>query len=506
MNRRQFIKTSTAAALGANIIGCSKHTEKPNLLFIWTDEQRADTMKVYGNKNIHAPNLNKLASESLVFRNAYVSQPVCTPSRSTVMTGLWPHNNGCTENNLPLSMEIPVLSEMVDDPEYRSAYMGKWHLGDEIFNQHGFDEWISIEDNYRKYYRKGRNRNQLSDYGQFLQQLGYEPDNNDGRYSRSFASGLPLEHCKPKFLESRAIDFLQRNQNNPFMLYINFLEPHPPFFGPMDNHHSLREVQFPVNFDDPLEEDEPLWYRIRREILRQEGSKDLDLRVKSVWHNLIQKYWGLVTQVDLSVGAILGTLENLGLADNTIVVFTSDHGDMMGSHRLLHKTVMYQESVQVPWLMRVPQMGRRQNIVSDHVSHIDLVPTLLDFMNKGQNENLPGTSLRPVILENEKDRDAFIEWNPQLHRYKPEKKSYLPGVSVKETNMVKHAYRRAVITQEGFKLVLADQDGNQLYDLNKDPFETTNLVHESQYRDLILRHTKKITDWQQRTNDDCKIV
>ena len=156
VSRREFIKRSTAAALGFNLIGCKSNKEKPNLLFLWTDQQRADTMGVYGNSKIQVPNLNKLARESAVFQNAYVSQPVCTPSRSTVMTGLWPHQNGCTENNVALRAEIPCLSEMVEDPDYTKAYYGKWHLGDEVFAQHGFDEWVSIEDGYAAHYGPAR--------------------------------------------------------------------------------------------------------------------------------------------------------------------------------------------------------------------------------------------------------------------------------------------------------------------------------------------------------------
>jgi len=150
-SRRHFIKTSALAALGFNLIGCSRSARKPNLLFLWTDEQRADTMAVYGNSKIHAPNLNKLASESVVFEHAYITQPVCTPSRSTVMTGLWPHTNGCTENNISLPANIPCFPEILNDPDYRTGYFGKWHLGDEVFAQHGFEEWISIEDIYWEY-------------------------------------------------------------------------------------------------------------------------------------------------------------------------------------------------------------------------------------------------------------------------------------------------------------------------------------------------------------------
>ena len=379
--RRGFLKHTAAFAIGANIAS-ARTRDKPNLLFLWTDEQRADTMSVYGNSRIQAPNLNKLASECAVFENAYVSQPVCTPSRSTVLTGLWPHTNTCTQNNIPLPQSIPCLPELLNDPDYRCGYMGKWHLGDEIFAQHGFDEWVSIEDGYRKYYREGRDQDQKSDYWRFLNELGYKPDTDSGHYSRGFAARRPIEHCKPKFLEQNACDFLRRHRKEPFVLHINFLEPHMPFYGPLDDVHDPNEVTLPKNYSDPLEENEPLRYRLLRERYRQQGYGGHDLKTEAGWRRLTANYWGLVTQVDRSVGAILETLETLGLADNTIVVYTSDHGDMMGSHNLLAKTVMYEESVRVPWLIRYPKKMRSQRIYKHPVSHIDMVPTLLDLMGK----------------------------------------------------------------------------------------------------------------------------
>jgi len=142
--RRRFL-TASAAALGATAMAAPEKRRKPNLLVLWTDEQRADTLAVYGNRRIHTPHLNRLATQSFVFRDAYVSQPVCTPSRATVMTGLYPHQCGCTANNIPLRADTPCLPELLADPDYATGYMGKWHLGDEIFAQHGFREWVSIE-------------------------------------------------------------------------------------------------------------------------------------------------------------------------------------------------------------------------------------------------------------------------------------------------------------------------------------------------------------------------
>jgi arylsulfatase A-like enzyme len=150
---------------------------KPNLLFIFTDEQRADTMAAYGNRHIETPHLNRLALESAVFDQAYVTQPVCTPSRSSIMTGLYPHTNGCIENNHALPPDVPCLPEMLADGDYVTGYHGKWHLGDEIFSQHGFDEWISIDDGYRKYYSPGRDREARSSYHHFLVEQGFRPAN-----------------------------------------------------------------------------------------------------------------------------------------------------------------------------------------------------------------------------------------------------------------------------------------------------------------------------------------
>ncbi len=182
----------------------------PNVLFIFTDEQRADTLSAYGNSQIEMPNLNRLAEQSVVFENTYVTQPVCTPSRSSILTGLYPHTNGCTENNILLSLDIPCLPEMLTSGEYATAYHGKWHLGDEIFAQHGFDEWRSIEDAYIQFYSPDRDRDARSTYHHFLIENGFSP--SDGRmFSRSRAARLPERFGKPAYLAGEASRFIRQN-------------------------------------------------------------------------------------------------------------------------------------------------------------------------------------------------------------------------------------------------------------------------------------------------------
>jgi arylsulfatase A-like enzyme len=486
-----------ALLLFSTSVSLAQSTRKLNLLFLWTDQQRADTLQVYGQKLDIAPNLNKPARESVVFEHAYVSQPVCTPSRATLLTGLYPHTSGLTENNRTLTAQHKTLPELLNDPAYRTGYFGKWHLGDEVFAQHGFEEWAAIEDGYRDYFSVGRDKTAKSSYHDWLIKLGHEPE-ADGYFSRQFTNRLPLEHAKPKFLEERAIDFLERHKAEPFVLYVNFLQPHTPNTGPLDTLYQPEDIMLPANFHDPLEANEPERYKTLRQ---KEG-----LSSAAEWRAYIARYYGLVTQVDRSIGAILARLEALGLADNTIIVFASDHGDMMGSHGMLLKTVMYQEAVRVPWLMRVPALGKKQRLLRGHYSYVDMVPTLLELLGKTLPPHLQGRSLVSQIQRGTPaTRDVFIEWNP-VTLGNPEALS--EGKKKKADKKAKNEADetiRTVITQDGWKLCLADGDKSQLFHLRTDPGETTNLFDSGKHNAVINTLKRKLQRWQRRTGDRAKL-
>ena len=168
---------------------CTKKDNKPNLIFIITDEQRFDTSIHYGNEKIITPNINMLGSESIVFERAYVTQPVCSPNRSAIMTGLFPHQTGVTMNKIPLDEQIETFPELLGDKTYNTSYIGKWHLGREIDPSHGFKQKISIEDRYHhKEDEKAKLKNiRYSDYHKWLVKLGYKPDRNRKKtFSRDF--------------------------------------------------------------------------------------------------------------------------------------------------------------------------------------------------------------------------------------------------------------------------------------------------------------------------------
>jgi arylsulfatase A-like enzyme len=473
LNRREFLSIAAAPAI---MRSARKAGDKPNVLFLWTDQQRADTMAAYGNDRFRVPVMNRLASESVVFDRAYVTQPVCTPSRSSVMTGLWPHQNGCVHNNIAMKAETKTAPELLADSSYRTGYMGKWHLGDEIFAQHGFEEWRGIEDGiYQSYYSAGRDKNARSAYHHFLVSLGYKPDDEKhNAFSRKFATTLPVEHSKPAFLANESSKFVLKNRREPWMLYVNFLEPHTPFGSALDDLHSAEEAPLPRNYPGIPAGPEPEFYKRRRKELGEKPDK---------LQRSARNYAGLCSLVDQALGRILWSLEASGQAENTIIVYTSDHGEMMGAHSLMAKQVMYEEAVRVPHLLRVPFRNQKPMRVTQPVSHIDILPTLFELLGR-KDPGVSGRSLLPCIQGQRRGDDhVFLEWTKDL----------------KDSGEGPNG--RTVVSPDGYKLVLYDSDTCLLFDRNKDPLEMNNLYGQPAHAPVQARLRKKIEEWQKRTGD-----
>ncbi len=468
---------------------------KPNLVLFLPDQQRADTIACYGGVKVHAPNLNKLASESVIFERTYVTHPVCTPSRSSLMTGTWPHMNGCTRNSVPLDRRFRVFPELMEDRNYRAAYIGKWHLGEEGPIGRGFDEWISTDDH--------------GDYTNFLISESIIPDKQNGRFSEVAISNLPIELSRPKFLEKSACEFIEKHQREPFILVVGFVEPHSPYNGPLNDEHPLDQIELDATATLPLSEDIPLRYRLMREWQQAEAVLDRERLPTQLffgvtpeeYRSIKQRYLGLVTLVDQSIGAVLVCLERVGLADNTIIVHTSDHGDSLGAHHLFGKETMFEEATRVPLLVRLP--GQRASKTITHpVSHIDFVPTLLDLLCQPNNPQCAGKSLLPLITEEAApSQNVFLEWAPNRTKVKK-------GTKLARRRLVKRAVEestRTIVTSDGWKLCLRDKDLNELYNLNDDPSETRNLFADQQCASVISRLADEIHRWQESTSDKRKV-
>src|SRR5690606_31857713 len=167
--------------------GNSRSGKKPNLLFIVTDQQRVDTLKAYGNSKIRTPNLDRLAERNLIFDSAYVTQPLCSPSRASIYTCLYPHTHGTWENDIPLAKEVPILTEMMKDDSYVIGYFGKWHISKEFTTPRGIDEFDATI-----------NSPKISEYQRFLAEQGIKPDIRGGGFSRDLTIRLPKERSEER--------------------------------------------------------------------------------------------------------------------------------------------------------------------------------------------------------------------------------------------------------------------------------------------------------------------
>ena len=468
---------------------------KPNLIVFLTDQQRADTIVCNGSERVHTPNLCKLASESVIFERAYVTQPLCVPSRASLLTGMWPHQTGCTKNGISLDPRFRTFAELIGDDTYHPAYMGKWQLGNEAKRQRGFRDWISTEG--------------VSDYSRFLGLRGYTPDKPDRSFSERLVSQLPLDISKPRFLEEHACEFIAKHRRDPFVLFVSFVEPHSPYNGPLNLEHALEDVELDATAVAPVNDNIPLRYKLMREWQQAEAVLDRK-RLPNLfffgitpdeYRAMKQRYLGLITMFDRSIGGILSCLEQTELLDKTIIVHTSDHGDMLGAHHLFGKEVMFEEAVRIPYLVRLP--SRRQALrVVQPVSHIDFLPTLLDLLGEPKPDQCAGKSLAPLLNgEPTPPENIFMEWSP--NRFK-----VMKGTKLAPRRTIKRAMNestRAVISPKGWKLCLRDQDLNELYNLPTDPIEAYNLYYEPNHRAIVEQATRDILSWQQTIGDTLKL-
>ncbi len=464
--------------------------KKPNILFIMTDQQRADTLEccARGTYQIDAPNLNRLAGESVVFRNAYCTQPVCTPSRSSMISGQWPHTNGCIGNNIALPADAPSVAQGLGG-DYHCAYYGKWHLGDELDAQRGFSEWLSIEDGkYRSHYTNPESLNRRSDYHNYLVSHGYPPDKKaaDGAmvFSRNFAAGLPERHTKSAFLSREAARFIREyDKEKPFFLTVGFLEPHPPNFSELNELYDPAALEVgPAFFKKPGPE-APNRMRMLAERFAAEGCRDHPSATEADWRRIRANYYGLVTLIDRAVGRILKALDDAGRAEDTLVVFTSDHGDMTGDHALGKKDVLYEQSSHIPLLVRAPWLGREQRLVDGRVSLIDLAPTIIDVGGGEVPAAMQGVT-RKDVLEGKAtldDNDVIVEVDTE------EEYVFIPW--------------RSIVSKEGWKMNLCADDRCELYDLNTDPDELHNLYDDPAQRERVRDLHARLRRWQEATND-----
>lgn len=410
--------------------------DRPNIIFINTDQQRADTLGCYGNDLVETPNIDELASNGTLFENAHCTHPMCAPSRASLLTGRYPNVNGTWRNGLPVQPSETTIAELLREAGYHTGLIGKAHftpyLGDpsehpesvQTFNDvdpeqvweywRGFDGPYFGFDHVRLALGHSDFGIQGGHYGLWLREE-YPQERElffkgaareSAEHGPAWKSKVPANIHSTNWVADETMAFAQEHANEPFFAWVGFPDPHEPFDPPEPycDMYDPADVPMPADPDGMVWDDPP---RLVNSYVNPPQKADIRERTAL--------YYGMVSLIDDAVGRIIDELKHQGIWDETIVVFTSDHGDWLGDHGMTGKGAVHTQGVtRVPWIVSVSErfdFGARIPAVA---SHIDLVPTLLDFAGIEIPYRVQGTSLVPVILGEE---DAVRPYALVQHRH-----------------------------------------------------------------------------------------
>lgn len=471
---------------------------QPNILLICTDQQRVDTLGCYGNEWVNTPHIDKLAEEGVRFGNAFCQSPVCTPSRASFMTGRYPRTTRCRANGQSIPQEERLISRLLADAGYTCGLAGKLHLSmcnpdeapggerriDDGFHQfhwshHPMPDWPTNE------------------YIQWLRRKGKTYDTPELKQSKYVQRGMDAEDHQTTWCAEKTIQFIEANAefSNPWFFMVNMFDPHHPFDPPKDylDRYLSRLDDIPLPNYVPGELDnKPKYQRQDREgamglkdFFPAAGMSDADHRY------LRAAYWAMCDLIDEQTGRILDALKQSGQWDNTLVIFMSDHGELLGDHGLYLKGPhFYDVSVQVPLIVSWPGQVASGRTVQSLVELVDLAPTLLDAAGLEVYPGMQGSSLWPLI-NGQLPEDAVHREDIYCESYDASNFDLsIPGAWA---TMVRTArYKLAVYHSE---------EAGELYDLQNDPNETRNLWGNPDYQHVQLHMMRRLCDRMALTVD-----
>jgi arylsulfatase len=469
--------------------------DRPNILILCTDQQRFDALGAAGNSHIRTPHLDRLAREGALFTNCYVQAPVCGPSRASLMTSRYVHNHGQWANGVDISPDERLFTRVLADAGYDCGLVGKFHLGaaaggrvepriDDGFRVFGWshDPYVSCDENH--YHRW----------------LGA---NFPGLLEQTLAKGrhaidrLPTESHYSRWIGDETIDCLRnsRKKDSPFCFIVNFFDPHHGFGAPAEYRelYDPEGLPSPVTSEDELASKPPIYTEasIKSYAGRSAGFRDFSA---SEIQEIKAQYFAMITLIDDEVGRILGALDDEGLSDNTIVIFTSDHGELLGDHQMLLKgPMMFDCSIKVPLIVRWPNHVEPGLICDELVEWIDLAPTALDAAGLDGLPRAQGRSLLPLVTQHEQ---AWVRRDWVLSEYRNSGSPYDPPV---HTTMLRHGAHKIVV-HHGDPATTRKRDG-ELYDLEVDPDELVNLWHQVEFSELRMSMQERLLDVLVATED-----
>ncbi|SKB04345.1 Arylsulfatase A [Prosthecobacter debontii] len=436
--------------------------ERPNILLILPDQMRASAMGCDGNPDVKTPNIDRLAEEGMRFKRTYANVPVCCPARAIMLTGTYPHVNGMIANDLRLREEQATLAEKLQEAGYRTGFVGKWHLDggprDPGFvppgpRRQGFEFWAAYECHHRH----------------------FEPT-----YFRDTPEMITVQKFEPEASCDFAVEFLRSQpKDKPFFLTVQMGPPHDPYGAPEEymKQYDPAKLTPPVSWQAGSESRPTPKAGLRRGPL---ANRFVPLGGREE----IAAYYAAITAIDDQVGRLLQVLKETGADEDTLILFISDHGDMLGDHGLRRKRKPHDESARVPgifrWLHKIPQ-GR---VVDTLFSHVDVAPTLLGLAGLDVPPQMQGADLSKVALGQTTEGpeavllQIFVPFNPDQ-------------VSKPWRGLVTQDYTYARFEDEPWVL----------FDHAVDPHEMNNLATDPKHTALRGRLDKQLSALMEKNGD-----
>ncbi|MFR9524450.1 MAG: sulfatase-like hydrolase/transferase [Rikenellaceae bacterium] len=439
-------------------------SEKPNLLIIHTDEQSFRTLSCYQEHlpedqafvwgkgmNSKTPNIDKIANTGAICMSYYCSAPVSTPSRASMVSGLYPEFTGAPKNGDFIREDIPTLATILGENGYSTSYIGKWHLaGDDEKYAFGIEYKAGFQDN--RYMMTGGHAPYLQIRDGEIIATGMNPN----AYAKQ-----PKEEMVhyTDFFTDKTIEVMERDKDKPFCVMVSIPDPHTPDYArpPYNKMYADLDPQEPASMKVALAEGRPSWASEGKNSRSEFDPEPL------------KQYFGMVTHIDDCVGRMLTFLEENNLLENTIVVFTSDHGDMFYEHGRMNKSVPYEAAARIPFVISYPSKIPAGKVITTNYVNTDFTPTMLGLMGVENDAEFHGedTSADFVSSDINVDDSRFIFYRASGGWW-------------------------ASAVYDHYKLVLDKKEQPYLFDLKLDPHELTNRVDDPAYRDVAVKMRKQL--------------
>ena len=470
--------------------------DRPNILFIFTDQHRLSGVGAYGETPCQTPNLDRLAREGVRFENAYTVFPVCSPARGTIQTGLYPHSHGVTANIHEVGCSVHELQDhptrlprRLQAAGYSTGYTGKWHLGTERETTfHGPNrpslpsdlgyEGQDFPGHGGAGYGYEAYQTWLHDHGWALDAAPWSEETRQIRGGLAELT-MPTEATVPAYLVDQTLALIEtfRERDRPFLMSLNFWGPHGPYHATREFLDLYRDVEIPP------------WPNYAWEARATAGPHHLkihwddDAYTWEDWAMAVRYYYARVSMIDSQIGRLLGRLRETGLLEETIVIVTADHGQTLGSHGgLLDKGWHHFEEIQrIPMIVRMPG-GTGGQVRDEFVSLVDIYPTLLDLADAELPDfRMQGRSLVPLL------RGEDVPWRD--------------AIGIEFLGLGNMGTCMKTLRVGNLKYGYNGPFPGELYDLTVDPYELENVIDDPAYAGDLRRMQQRLEAWMVETED-----